>query len=67
MADHYRSLAVDVMIPEIAEYVALNAENWENCDVVTKCVPEHILMTEGGSAARYRDVCLVLAGPTPKS
>ena len=67
MTDYYRSLAVDVMIPEIAEYVALNAEDWEVRDVVSKFMPEHILMTERDSAARYRHIYLVLAKTTPEN
>ena len=63
MANHYRSLA-DKVIPEIADFVVINAEDWEIRDVVSKCMPEHILMTERGSAARYRDGCLVLSSRT---
>ena len=66
MTDYYRSLAVDVMIPEIAEYVALNAEDWETRDVVSKVMLEHTLIIERDSVARYRHTCLSLAGPTSK-
>lgn len=38
MAEHYRTLANKV-VPEIAEYVALNAENWNGHDA-TKRAPK---------------------------
>lgn len=35
MANHYRTLA-DKVIPEVAEYIALNAECWEGGDTTTR-------------------------------